>query len=134
VTALPAPAGPGGSPPSGDLLPDAARAQFWVALWTPLRPWAEIEPLLADHLRYLVDLEKRGAVFASGPFGASEGSQPGAGMTILRAGSREEAVELAGADPLVLAGLRSYSLRPWSVVEGSLTVTVRYSDSRFTLG
>jgi hypothetical protein len=126
--------GPGGSASGDSLLPDAARVQLWVVLWTPLRPWAEIEPLLRDHLRYLVDLESRGMVFASGPFGDSGGARPGAGMTVLRAGSREEAAALAGTDPLALAGLRSFVLHPWSVVEGSLTVTLRYSDSRFTLG
>jgi hypothetical protein len=126
--------GPDG-PASGDPpLPDAARVQLWVVLWTPLRPWAEIEPLLGDHLHYLVDLESRGMVFASGPFGASGGARPGAGMTVLRAGSREEAAALAWADPLALAGLRSYVLHPWTVVEGSLTVILRYSDSRYTLG
>ena len=106
---------------------------LWVVQWTPVRPWSELEPLLPDHLRYIVDLEHRGSVFASGPFVADDGSVDGTGMTLLRAGSADEAAALADRDPFVLAGLRRFDVKPWRVVEGGFTLAVRFSDFTFHL-
>ena len=42
--------------------------------------------------------------------------------------SFEEAAELADADPLHKAGVRTYTLQKWRINEGSITITVNYSD------
>ena len=104
---------------------------LYVVLTTPIRPMSELLPLLPDHLHYMIDLEKRGILFASGPFLASKDVSPGTGMTILRAGSLEEAEAIAREDPLNKSGMRTFEVRIWQLNEGSFTVTVNYSDRSY---
>src|SRR5438445_2781955 len=81
----------------------------------------DLKPYLADHLAYMIELERRGQLFASGPFG--DGTR-GDGMTIVRAASEAEAREMALADPFVVNGIRTFTIQPWTVMEGSLSVAV----------
>lgn len=104
---------------------------LYVVLTTPIKPMSEIVPLLPAHLNYMIDLEKRGLLFASGPFLAGKDLLPGTGMTILRAGSFEEAEALAREDPLNKHGLRTFEVRSWQMNEGSFTVTINYSDQSY---
>lgn len=106
---------------------------YYVVLTTPLKPMSELVPLLPEHLNYMIDLEKRGILFASGPFLADEHTPAGAGMTILRASSREEAEAIAREDPFNKSGLRSFEIRTWQLNEGSYTVTVNYSDRSYRI-
>jgi uncharacterized protein YciI len=89
-----------------------------------------LRPHLASHLKYLIDLEKRGILFASGPFSNAEGQLTGDGLTIVRAASFEEAVKIANEDPFTLCGLRTPSVRRWTVNEGRIQVSVDLSDCR----
>ena len=86
---------------------------------------ADLRPYLAEHLRWMIGLEKEGKVFASGPFDVGTS---GDGMTILRAGNAEEARAIAERDPFVVNGIRTYEIREWTLMEGSFGVTVNYSD------
>jgi hypothetical protein len=52
----------------------------------------------------------------------------GDGLTVLRTGSLEQAVAIASADPFVTAKLRTFEVREWTVMEGSLGVKVNFSD------
>jgi hypothetical protein len=104
---------------------------FYVVFTTPLKPMSEMMSLLPEHLNYMIDLEKRGILFASGPFLADEHVQAGAGMTILRASSREEAEAIAGQDPFNKSGMRAFEVRAWQLNEGSYTVTINYSDRSY---
>ena len=104
---------------------------LYVVLTTPIKPMSELLPLLPDHLNYMIDLEKRGTLFASGPFLAGKDLSPGSGMTILRAGSLEQAAAIAGEDPLNKSGVRTFEVRTWQLNEGSFTVTVNYSDRSY---
>ena len=104
---------------------------LYVVLTMPIKPMSEIVPLLPDHLNYMIDLEKRGLLFASGPFLAGKDVPPGTGMTILRAGSFEEAEAIAREDPLNKSGMRTFELRTWQLNEGSFSVTVNYSDRSY---
>ena len=85
----------------------------------------DLKPYLADHLAYMIELEKQGKLFASGPFG--DGSS-GDGMTIVRAANEDEAREIALRDPFVVNGIRTFKIQAWTVMEGSLSVTVNFSD------
>ena len=85
----------------------------------------DLKPYLADHLRYMIDLESRGKLFASGPFG--DGTK-GDGMTILRAANEAEARELALRDPFVVHGIRTFTIESWTIMEGSLNVTLNFSN------
>jgi uncharacterized protein len=83
---------------------------------------------LPAHLEYMIGLEKRGVLFASGPLSDGAGPPSGAGLTILRVASAEEARALAEADPFVSNGLRSFELKEWTIMEGSLGLRVNLSD------
>lgn len=85
----------------------------------------DLKPYLVEHLEYMIGLERQGKLFASGPFG--DGTKRD-GMTILRAADEAEARELALRDPFVVNGIRTFRIEPWTVMEGSLNVTVHFSD------
>ena len=91
----------------------------------------DLKPYLAEHLAYMIELEQRGKLFASGPFG--DGTK-GDGMTIVRAASEAEARELALADPFVANGLRTFTIKPWTEMEGSLNVILNFSDRSANIG
>jgi uncharacterized protein len=85
----------------------------------------DLKPYLAEHLAYMIELERQGKLFASGPFG--DGSK-GDGMTIVRAASEDEARAIALRDPFVENGIRTFTIQSWTLMEGSLSVTVNFSD------
>lgn len=88
----------------------------------------KIASVLPDHLEYMIGLEKSGVVFASGPLTDSGGSPRGEGMTILRTASADEARRIAERDPFFVAGLREFEIKEWTLMEGSVTLRVNYSD------
>jgi uncharacterized protein len=88
---------------------------------------------LPRHLEYMIGLEKKGVLFASGPLAEADGKTRGDGLTILRAASAKAAREIAEADPFVVNGLRSFELREWTVMEGSLGIKVNFSDQSLEL-
>jgi len=85
-------------------------------------------PYLAAHLDYMIGLEKRGVVFASGPLSDTAGPLTGQGLTVLRAKNADEARAIAEADPFVINGLRHFELKEWTVMEGSMGLRVNLSD------
>ncbi len=104
------------------------RKRLFVVLSRGNATAAQIGAALPRHLEYMIDLERRGVLFASGPLTAAPGEPVGDGLTILRAASAEEAQALASADPFVTGGLRSFEVREWTVMEGSLGLKVNFSD------
>ncbi len=107
--------------------------RLYVVLTTPLKPMSELATVLPEHLEYMIGLEKRGALFASGPFLAGEQVAPGSGMTILRASSLEEAKATAEQDPFYASSMRSFEVREWQLNEGSFTLTLHYSDRSYSI-
>src|SRR5258706_14126096 len=105
--------------------------ELYVVLTTPIKPMSELLPLLPDHLHYMIDLEKRGILFASGPFLAGKDLLPGTGLTILRAGSLEEAEAIAREDPFNKSGMRTFKIKTWQLNNGSFPLTVNYSDRSY---
>ena len=57
----------------------------------------------------------------------------GDGLTIIRAGSAADARKIAEQDPFVINKLRSFELREWTVMEGSLSIKVNFSDQSLEL-
>jgi uncharacterized protein YciI len=79
---------------------------------------------LPEHLDYLLDLEQRGILFASGPMHERDGSRTKYGLSVVRAASWEDAVAIAENEPFVKRGLRTYSILVWELNEGSISVEV----------
>lgn len=90
---------------------------------------------LDAHLDYQVMLQEQGIMFGAGPL-QEEGAPsfpPVAGMIIVRASSFDEARAIADADPMHSSGARTYTLRKWTLNEGSLDVTLKLSGQEFEL-
>jgi uncharacterized protein YciI len=104
------------------------RRKFYAVLSQPSAVPEKLKALLPAHLEYMIALEKRGVLFASGPLSDGAGPPSGAGLTILRVGSAAEARSLAEADPLVSNGVRTFELKEWTIMEGSLGLRVNLSD------
>ena len=104
------------------------RRKLFVVLSTPKAGPEQIVATLPAHLEYMIGLEKQGVLFASGPFADADGRSRGHGMTILRTTTMEEARKVAEADPFVVQGLRAFDVREWTLMEGSLGITVNFSD------
>ena len=109
------------------------RKKLYVVLSKGGAAVEELAKHLPQHLEYMIDLEKKGVLFASGPLAAPDGKTRGDGLTILRAASAEAARRIAEADPFVVNGLRTFELREWTVMEGSLGIKVNFSDQSLEL-
>lgn len=101
---------------------------LYVIFTRPVAPRDKIMELLPKHLERQVELEKQGILFAAGPMEPQDSDKPRTGMIIIRAGSFEEAHEIAMGDPFHAEGLREFDIWNWSMNEGSFTVTINYSD------
>lgn len=90
---------------------------------------------LPKHLEYQLELERKGIMFGAGPLFEHDHSKgpPVAGMIIIRADSIEQAREIADADPMHEAGVRTYTLRKWILNEGALNVSFKFSAQDFEL-
>ena len=111
-----------------DLTRKMLRKKLYVVLSKPVVTPDKLQPFLSAHLEYMIGLEKRGLVFASGPLADGEGPPTGQGMTVLRAKDASEARALAEGDPFFVNGLRTFELKEWTVMEGTLGVRVNLSD------
>ena len=116
-----------------ELTKNMLRKKLYVVLSKGGAAPEKIAEHLPKHLEYMIGLEKKGVLFASGPLAKPDGKTRGDGLTILRAASAEDARKIAEADPFVAAGLRSFELREWTVMEGSLGIKVNFSDQSFYL-
>ena len=113
---------------AAELMGKMLRKKLYVLISTPLVPPQKLKPLLATHLDYMFDLEKRGVLFASGPLTEPDGAPSGHGLTVLRVNDAAEARRIAQAEPFFAQGLRSFELKEWTVMEGMLGVRVNLSD------
>src|ERR1700674_4873552 len=104
------------------------RKKLYVVLSKPLVEAEKLKPLLPAHLEYMIGLEKRGVIFASGPLADSVGPPSGHGLTIPRASSAQEARVIAEGDPFFVNKLRTFELKEWTIMEGTLGVRVNLSD------
>jgi uncharacterized protein YciI len=117
-----------------DLTDRMLKKKLYVVLSKAVAPGPRLKEVLSDHLRYMIDLEKKGLVFASGPLTEEGGEPRGEGLTILRAANAAEARMIAEADPFYREGLRTFEVRAWTVMEGSLELKVNLSDQSVEVG
>src|SRR2546430_5389967 len=108
----------------------------WLVLSTPAAGTtaADVERHVDEHLAWLLKLEADGVVFLSGPLVSGPGTGPGSGVTVLRAGSAEEARAIAQADPFVVAGLRTVEVFGWRVNEGAVRVQLSLGTGTYSWG
>ena len=120
--------------PAKDILAACAgmlRKQLYIVITRPAQDLEPIMKVLNEHLQFQMDLERRGIMFGAGPFWTDdEQSWDGDGMVIIRADSLAEAKQIAASDPMHKSGARTFTVRPWLLNEGTLTIKVSYSDGR----
>lgn len=105
--------------------------QLYVVFTRPTQGLGPVLANLKEHLDFQCSLERRGIMFGAGPFWSdNEEEWHGEGMVIIRAGSLAEAKRIAAEDPMHKSGARSFTVRPWLLNEGTVTLKVTYSDGR----
>lgn len=105
--------------------------QLYVILTKPSQGLEPVLDNLQDHLAYQLELERKGVMFAAGPFADDDQQRwEGEGMVIIRAENIEEAKQIAAEDPMHKSGAREYRVRPWMLNEGSITLKVTYSNGK----
>jgi uncharacterized protein len=109
------------------------KKRLYVVIWKSFGKPDLIRENLEKHLQYMTGMEKRGALFASGPFTPRNGASIGDGMSVFRAVSLDEAKVFANSDPFVLAGARTYDIREWTIMEGSIGITVGFSEGGYRI-
>lgn len=108
--------------------------QLYAIFTTPTDGLGAVFANLEAHLAFQVQLEKDGIMYAAGPLWTDDEQEwEGEGMVVVRAASRAEAAAIAERDPMHKAGARSFTVRPWMINEGSVTVRLDYSTQTFEI-
>ena len=103
--------------------------QMYVYFTKPANGLGPVMENLEDHLKFQVELEQKGIMFGAGPFWTDDEQRwEGEGMIIIRADSIAEARKIAESDPMHASGARTFTIRPWLLNVGMVTMRVTYSD------
>ncbi len=93
---------------------------YWLLLYTrgPDRTQddATVERLQAGHLAHLIVNHRAGRLPVFGPLTDDSAIR---GIAVIAVATREEAVEIAEADPAVRAGRLAYEIHPWFAKPGT---------------
>ncbi|MEM9517115.1 MAG: YciI family protein [Actinomycetota bacterium] len=124
----------------GELFPRLKGIPLYLIEMTPTSAWPDPDDPptdsmmqhLVDHLHWLEAREQDGTLFLSGPIDADQGVGPG--LAVLNVATREEAERLAADEPFARAGLRSNTVRSWTVNEGSITVNLKLFANAIDIG
>lgn len=105
--------------------------QLFVVFTTPVNGMGPVMENIEEHLKFQVSLEQRGIMLGAGPFWADdEHTWNGEGMVIIRADNLTHAKEIAATDPMHASGARSFTVRPWLLNEGRITVQIDFSTGQ----
>jgi uncharacterized protein len=106
--------------------------QLYVVVTTPANGMGPVMENIKEHLAFQESLEAQGIMFAAGPrWTDDETFWEGDGMVVIRAGSLAEAREIAAKDPMHANGARKFTVRPWLVNEGTVTIKLNYAKGSF---
>lgn len=123
--------------PVGEIMKASAgmlQKQLYAIFTTPVNGIAPVLENIGDHLAFQVELEKSGIMYAAGPMWSDdEKTWDGDGMVIVRAESRQAAIKIAESDPMHQRGARKFTVRPWMINEGTLTVRLDNSTQKFSI-
>lgn len=108
--------------------------QLYAVFTRPVNGLGPVMACLEEHLQFQMQLEAEGIMFAAGPMWTdAEDLWEGEGMVVIRAASRSDAIAIAERDPMHKSGARSYTLRPWMINEGTLTIRLNHSSQTFSI-
>ena len=89
--------------------PKGTPMPLYLKLFNSTATPEEFEAIMPEMMTYLADLKASGRLKHSGPFADFSG-----GVDIFEAESLEEAMAIAGKDPLVINNLGTFSLKEWA--------------------
>lgn len=127
------------SVPAADIVAECRKRgylakQLYAVLTKPANGIGPIMENLGEHLAYQEYLETEGIMFAAGPHWTDDEQEwEGEGLVIYRAGSIEEARQIAAKDPMHTSGARTFTVRPWLVNEGKITIELGLATGRFKM-
>lgn len=108
--------------------------QLYLVHTTPTGDLEAVLQVVEEHLDYQVQLEAEGILFAAGPnWTEDEKEWRGDGTVVIRAASMDDARKIMDADPMHSKGARRYTIKPWLVDEGKVTIELSYSSGKFKL-
>lgn len=108
--------------------------QLYAVFTRPVGGLGAVMGCLEEHLQFQMQLEREGVMFAAGPMWTdAEDLWEGEGMVIIRAASRAEAIAVAERDPMHISGARSFTVRPWMINEGSMTIRLDHSSQTYSI-
>jgi uncharacterized protein YciI len=112
---------------------NSLRMQLYVVTSTA-KSLEAVKQNLIEHRAYLRELEDRNVLFGAGPLWTDDGQYfEGDGLLIYRANSVEEAQGIAEADPMHTSGARTFTIRPWLLNDGKITVQITLSEPQRAL-
>ena len=112
---------------------NSIRMQLYVVI-SKAKNLESVNQNLVEHRSYLKELEERNVLFGARPLWTNDGQYfEGDGLLIYRANSVAEAQEIAQADPMHTSGTRTFTIRPWLLNDGKITIQVTLSEPQRSL-
>ena len=106
--------------------------QLYVIHTTPASGMGPVMANLEAHLAYQQEMERTGVYVGAGPhWEDDEETWKGDGMIVLRAGNLAGARKVAENDPMHSGGARKFTVRPWLVNEGTVSVKLNFSAGTY---
>ena len=121
-------AGAHSPPPARDTSSNPISRDFFVGFYRTENPEL-LQATFGRHLAWATEQEVAGRIFLTGPLGSHGKEKEVSGLTVFRAGSLDEARDLARTDPFVIEGVNSVQVLPWTVAGVSLNIALRLSNS-----
>jgi len=116
-----------------DLHDKMLHKRLYVIFSKPTDKAGDRSKIFPKHISYQLEIERKGILFAAGPFVDGKGKPQGPGMIVIRAKSMAEAKRVAEADPFHKQGYRTFRIQAWEVNEGGFNINVKFSTGTYTL-
>ena len=107
--------------------------RLYVIFSEPTEKTGDRRKVFPKHIAYQLEIERKGILFAAGPFVNSKGKPQGPGMIVIRAKSMAEAKRVAEADPFHKLGFRKFRIQAWEINEGGFNINVKFSTGTYTI-
>ena len=107
--------------------------RLYVIFSEPTEKTGDRKKVFPKHIAYQLEIERKGILFAAGPFVNSKGKPKGPGMIVIRAKSVAEARRVAEADPFHKLGFRKFRIQAWEINEGGFNINVKFSTGAYIM-
>ena len=107
--------------------------RLYIIFSEPTDKTGDRRKIFHEHIAYQLEIERKGILFAAGPFVDAKGKAQGPGMIVVRAKNMAEAKRISEADPFHKQGYRKFRIQAWEVNEGGFNLRLKFSDGTFTL-